>query len=417
MRQIFATILFFTSLTALAGNALVPQIEQTEPTAIEYLTRNISRPDTLPGFVVASPSKVEPNYYFHWTRDAALTMQGVQDILEHESNPKLRQKLEQMLYDYVEFSRRNQLTPTLSIGYGEPKFNPDGSGYTGSWGRPQTDGPALRALALIRFARTLQKDPAKNNYIRNQLYDSAFPTSSVVKADLEYVAHHWRDASFDLWEEVKGDHFYTHMVQRAALVEGSKLAADYGDHGAAAFYAAQANNLELYILNYWDHKQRFFRATMNNVGGVDYKYSNVDAAVVLGLLHGHTNDGFLKFNDPRVVSTVSYIENAFRHIYSINQNGRPGVAIGRYPEDRYDGITTHTIGNPWFITTFAMAEYYYRAGRKDKGDEFMDRGLSHRNQDDSSMSEQINRYTGHMQGATHLTWSYASFLTAAYARR
>jgi hypothetical protein len=42
-----------------------------------------------------------------------------------------------------------------SGGLGEPKFNIDETAYTGSWGRPQRDGPALRATALISFGQWL----------------------------------------------------------------------------------------------------------------------------------------------------------------------------------------------------------------------------------------------------------------------
>lgn len=40
-------------------------------------------------------------------------------------------------------------------GLGEPKFNVDETAFTGSWGRPQRDGPALRATALIAFGQWL----------------------------------------------------------------------------------------------------------------------------------------------------------------------------------------------------------------------------------------------------------------------
>lgn len=42
-----------------------------------------------------------------------------------------------------------------SGGLAEPKFNVDLSAFTGSWGRPQRDGPALRAIALIDFGNWL----------------------------------------------------------------------------------------------------------------------------------------------------------------------------------------------------------------------------------------------------------------------
>ena len=40
-------------------------------------------------------------------------------------------------------------------GLGEPKFHVDETAFTDSWGRPQRDGPALRATALIAFGQWL----------------------------------------------------------------------------------------------------------------------------------------------------------------------------------------------------------------------------------------------------------------------
>lgn len=40
-------------------------------------------------------------------------------------------------------------------GLGEPKFNVNETAFTGPWGRPQRDGPALRATALIAYANYL----------------------------------------------------------------------------------------------------------------------------------------------------------------------------------------------------------------------------------------------------------------------
>lgn len=40
-------------------------------------------------------------------------------------------------------------------GLGEPKFNVDLTEFTGAWGRPQRDGPALRSIALIDFGNWL----------------------------------------------------------------------------------------------------------------------------------------------------------------------------------------------------------------------------------------------------------------------
>ena len=51
-----------------------------------------------------------------------------------------------------------------------------------------------------------------------------------------------------------------------------------------------------------------------------------------------------------------------------------------------------------------------------EGDGFFLRAKYHAH-DDGSMSEQINRDNGYMQGAPHLTWNYAAELTALFERK
>ena len=63
--------------------------------------------------------------------------------------------LESHIRDYIGASAviQGRSNPSGSLsdgtGLGEPKFNVDETAFTGSWGRPQRDGPALRATTLI----------------------------------------------------------------------------------------------------------------------------------------------------------------------------------------------------------------------------------------------------------------------------
>ena len=52
---------------------------------------------------------------------------------------------------------------------------------------------------------------------------------------------------------------------------------------------------------------------------------------------------------------------------------------------------------------------------REKGDGFLKRTLFH--SEYGRMSEQMSRYDGSMKGASDLTWSYASFVTAVDERR
>jgi glucoamylase len=59
----------------------------------------------------------------------------------------------------------------------------DLSQFSGAWGRPQRDGPPLRAIALTRYARWLI-----NNGYTATAKDVVWP---VIKNDLAYSAQYW----------------------------------------------------------------------------------------------------------------------------------------------------------------------------------------------------------------------------------
>lgn len=97
------------------------------------MLRNINPPGAVKGFIAASLSTADPDYYYAWTRDAAL----VSHVIATEYNTTLAgdSELLGILKDYVTFSINSQNAETACNCLGEPKFNPDGSSYTGAWGR------------------------------------------------------------------------------------------------------------------------------------------------------------------------------------------------------------------------------------------------------------------------------------------
>ncbi len=429
------------------------------------------------GAVIASPSRDNPNYFFHWVRDAELTMDVVVSEYIHSRDAADQTRYFSLLTSYLDFSLRNQITTNLSSslgrGLGEPKFNTDGAAFDAPWGRPQDDGPALRAVTFTRLANFLLDSGAadKVQLVKIKLYDSVLPTSSLIKRDLEYVSHNWQKTCFDLWEETQGHHFYTRIVQRRALVEGAKLARRLDDPGAADWYTAQAGALETEIRKHWNQGQGIISATLDRDGGIDYKSSGLDTAVILGVLHAHlSGDDFFSPTSDMVLATASKLATKFGAIYDINRikddgaGGTLGIAIGRYPEDRYGGEVGTSEGNPWVLCTLALAELYYRATREwersgqlrltdantqwlasinaDKfrsltagqalskdAQAFRDitaevkaaaarqlRRVKYHAFSDGSLSEQMNRHSGFMQSARDLTWNCASVITTLSQR-
>jgi len=302
---------------------------------------------------------------------------------------------------------------------GEPKYYVSGEVYDKPWGRPQTDSPALRAITLIAWAEDLIKTNG-TDYVLEQLWVPDTTKHSAIKWDLEFIAHHWQEDSFDLWEESKGQHFFTRMVQRRALLDGAALGKRLGDDGAAAFYEQQVKLLEDKINEHWDGS--VIRATMPGAAG-PVKYRSLDSAVVLGALYGETADGFMGPTSDKVVKTAQALEESLRGVYHINdkddQAHIPGFLVGRYPNDTYTGYATGGLGNPWILCTHALAELYYHAGATGckAGDDYMTRVHHHASAQGMHLGEQLNREDGSQQGAVDLTWSYGTLFNAMAARK
>ncbi|RPB07199.1 glycoside hydrolase family 15 protein [Morchella conica CCBAS932] len=428
--------------------------------ALSSLFRNIGSSGEFaksadPGAVIASPSTSSPDYYYQWTRDSAMVFKV---LLNQYINGN--SSLETMLKEYATESAKLQKTSNPSGSYttggiGEPKFYVNGAAFTGGWGRPQLDGPAIRATVLTKFANMLL-DAGETSYVTSTLYDSAFPTNSVIKADLEYVANYWTNSGFDLWEEVNGQHFFTYIVQYRALVEGAELANRLGDTGAGTYYTTQAAAIKAKLPSFWSSSKGYLLATLNT------GRTGLDCGTLLGSLHGNGARGFNVYpaSSPEVLATVKALVDSMKTLYAINTaSGAPGVAIGRYPEDVYDGVGTST-ANPWFICTLTTAEVLftaakeftaagsitvtsvnqaflqqfkssassgttYAAGSTDftsiiaaintYADTFVATAQLHA-ASNGSLSEQFSRTDGSQKGARDLTWSYASFLTTAAAR-
>ena len=218
MKPGLSTSLFFLFVVSVAqastSDGLTTWINLEEKRSIEHLLRNISPQGAAPGTIVASPSKDSPNYYFHWVRDASLTMDQVV-WLYSRAHGSQRQAYLKFIHDFIALSRRQQLEASVE-GLGEPRYNIDGSPDTIPWSRPQFDGPALRALTLMHF---LNSAPASERAL----------ALSVIRTDLEYVQLKWNVTCFDLWEELVGHHFYTQSVQYSALMSGRGLFASEGD--------------------------------------------------------------------------------------------------------------------------------------------------------------------------------------------
>lgn len=105
------------------------------------------------GFVVASPSTVNPDYFYTWTRDSALTELMIVDELifgvETVGDNSLQVIAEQYTGSQAQLQTITNPSGTFwpaGQGLGEPKFYSNGTRFNGAWGRSviSAKSPALR---------------------------------------------------------------------------------------------------------------------------------------------------------------------------------------------------------------------------------------------------------------------------------
>lgn len=442
MRKIRVLLLAVLAFSPILGQASPLNKDQ----ALHHLLDNISPLGTKRGVVIASPQRAAPDYYFHWTRDAALVMKEI--IAEYEAAPfgsirklEMRHRLE----DYAFFSLENQNTPAAE-GLGEPKYHVDGRVFTGDWSRPQNDGPALRALTFLQWAAVLERE--------GNLAPSKALLQAILRTDLDYVAARWQLVNHDIWEETYATHFYTRMAQRKALTLGAQWMEKMGEVSLAQHYRTQAQQVAQDMDRFWSTEKNYILSNIDWQGGVNFKHSNLDSSVLLAALHSTDAGEAFSLTDTRVLATMNALRTVFLQRYRINQNGVAGIAIGRYPEDLYAG-GDFSGGNPWPLLTAAYAEGYYllavhflrerKVVPSQELNELLGFSLSsevkvgstefqktidrlyqladdqltrikYHSGENETLPEQFHRETGFAQSAADLTWSYAAVLSALRAR-
>lgn len=248
------------------------------------------------------------------------------------------QSLEPHIRDYVSSQGHLQSVDNPSgglangAGLGEPKFQANGTEFDGAWGRPQRDGPALRATALITYSHWLISQ-GKISTVLSDIWP-------IIRNDLAYVGQYWNQTGFDLWEEVEGSSFFTIAVQHRALVEGDVLARRIGKQCKAC--ATQAPQILCFLQSFWNGNYILANIKENN------DRSAIDANTLLGSIHTFNphatcDDASFQPCSARALANHKVVTDSFRKIYRINSRIPEGsaVAIGRYAEDIYQG------GNPW----------------------------------------------------------------------
>lgn len=426
---------------AAAAPDLDSQIQHFVDRSLPRLGANLSV--GAPGSIVAAPSRKDPNYYFHWNRDSALVVDALVRLLPYLGDLN-RRPVQQFIESYVRFSAHLQELPS-AYGLSDTRFTVEGGLDTSKWARPQQDGPALRALALLRY-RSAAHAPLSS--------DIPSLLRTVIERDLDEVARVYRQPCYDLWEFSYGFHFYTRVVQLGALEAGSRA------WGAEAhpLWADAAQELRRQLPAHWNAAQNIYTFSEGPTVDEDRNLvrppgGGLDSSAVLAVNHGRVAGPRFSNRDERLWSTLDKLEAIFRVSFPLNQRYPRGPAIGRHEGDGYYG------GNAFFFLIAGYAEHYFRLAEFARGtpgtmevtalraptltevldrpvevgtvihlpdaplaDAFARKGeaflrtMLDQIPEDGMMAEQFDKVTGQPRSARDLTWSYASLLTAILQR-
>ena len=364
---------------------------------IQRITENTNTTTNL-GIIIASPSE-DPPYKYHWIRDSALVMRTIVDMYDKTKDPIYFQSI----LNYIENESKLQKLDTIT-GLGEPKYNINCTAFNGDWGRPQNDGPALRGIILFKLIDIL--------YYKYETIISELIVPIIVK-DLEYILSNYRKISFDIWEEKKGWHFYTRMVQAKFIKEAlryKKLLENIVD------IELLKNSYQTILSDLKDHLNGNSIISSFDKEGKIIKYE--DAANILAFCHIDYDKEILKVIPLENINhTCDNLIESFRKKY----NNEELNLIGRYINDKYYN------GHIWIICSLALGQIYielYKNRNIVKYDSPMHRSRSNPNNNyieianqileriltldpNLILPEQFNPNTSEFISAKKLTWNYS----------
>ncbi len=310
----------------------------------------------------------------------------------------------------------NVLSPD---GYFMHKYSPDGS-LGSSWHPWLRDGERQLPIqedstALVLWALWRHYEISKDLEFIEEVYNS------LIKKAADFLVL-YRDErtglpqpSYDLWEEKWGVATYTAASVYGALTAAGNFARLLGKVKSESLYFEAAAAMKNGILKYLYDESRGYFVKMITPGREEIVY---DYTIDMSSVYGLVAFGVLPFADERIKRALATTEAA---LAARPAAGEPWPVIGglaRYENDAYNRVLPNLAGNPWFITTLWLAQYYIQIAAAESDlarvkDLF--NWCARYAERSGIMSEQLHPVTGQQLSVAPLVWSHAEFVRAVIA--
>lgn len=205
-------------------------------------------------------------------------------------------------------------------------------------------------------------------------------------------------ASYDLWEEKFLTTTYTTALTYRALLVAAQMALLFGDPSDAETWTETAELFNNHSAQFFNEQEGHYTKGFILQGDKTIHDNTLDISSFYGVYK-------FQFGDAKQAgATLHRIEDDLLEI-------SPSGGTARYENDAYFRSEPAFMGNPWFVTTLWLSQFYALSGNKDKGKYYVDWAL--RNMTASGLlSEQINPTTSSVVGVTPLVWSHAELINA-----
>jgi GH15 family glucan-1,4-alpha-glucosidase len=242
----------------------------------------------------------------------------------------------------------------------------------------------------------------------NYSQDSDFVFSqyeTLVRPAANFLARHIDEhtrlphASYDLWEEKFLTSTYSTAVTYRSLLTAASLAERFDFPEDTVKWQDAAKSILSGATVFFEHDRRALRKGFLLQDDGSLQFDNV---IDVSSFYGAWKYGLYPPEDEFLTETLAQIEE-------ILLDKSPSGGSPRYENDAYFASKPAYLGNPWFVTTFWLAQYYSSANRTVEAEKLLDWSLKLR-LPSGMLSEQVEPTTGVPLSVTPLVWSHAELI-------
>ncbi len=242
-------------------------------------------------------------------------------------------------------------------------------------------------------------EASKDEEFVESMYITFVQPAANFMADFRDKATKLPHASYDLWEEKFITSTYTTAVTYRALLTAADLADAFEFPDDAAHWRDAAEEIASCCHVFFDEHRGILRKgfLLQDDGSLQFD-NTLDLSNVYGALMFATK----AFGGKAIRSTFAVIDNELL-------NSSPSGGAPRYEGDQYFAADPGYKGNPWFIATLWVAQYYLQLARTPDAEALVDWTLAHA-LPSGVLSEQVDPSDGAPISVTPLVWSHAELI-------